>query len=73
MTTKTCCEILKALRDDPMSREELSAFMGLTVSTIHHHLQLIEDYGLIERQIGPKKATGPHCTLYTVARRWRNK
>ena len=72
MTTKACCEILKALRDEPMNRHDLAKHMGLQVSTIHHHLQLIEDYGLIERLIGPKKATGPNCNLYTVSKRWRN-
>jgi predicted ArsR family transcriptional regulator len=73
MSTRHCCEILKAIRDEPMSAEDLAKHMGLTRPTITYHLAYLESEGIVMHYNGDKKATGPHIHLYTVSKRWRNK
>ena len=55
-----------------MNREDLAKHLGLSVHATTYHLEHLEEFEIIERLIGPKKATGPHCYLYTVAAKWRN-
>ena len=72
MSTRQFCKILEAIREKPMNRTDLAKHLGLSVHATTYHLEHLEEFEIIERLIGPKGATGPHCYLYTVSKRWRN-
>jgi DNA-binding transcriptional ArsR family regulator len=55
--------ILRRLAEGPTSLDELTKMLGLSKSTVHHHISILRAAGLIRVQI-PSQASGKEKTSY---------
>lgn len=52
--------ILRRLGEGPTSLDELTEMLGLTKSTVHHHIGLLRGAGLVRVRVPPDEAKGKH-------------